>query len=262
MGERDSPIPSVLKSPKTKTTSKPLSRRVSFNDKDPETFFEPKRQVPTSVAAPAGSNEDSGPSTGVNYGPGPFHTNPIGGQSVYLPNPIAHFPSFPTFNTTAAYQPYLPYTPFHNNITAAPVIAMGDYQNTSPPNIGLNFQPPVPDTTYGPMQHTYVPRFDNGAFIVNPTSPGGNCVCYPSLPTMSLYPTQHVFVGNHSPIGAYYVTSPAVYYASCLTAVIFSPKTYTSQIQLGQAATRSHPERVQCGIKSSPCLITLTVSIE
>ncbi|KAM0222343.1 hypothetical protein ACHAPA_002557 [Fusarium lateritium] len=39
---------------------------------------------------------------------------------------------------------------------------MGDYQNAAPPVQGVHFQPPVPDTTYGPMQHVYVPRFDGG----------------------------------------------------------------------------------------------------
>ncbi|OTB06926.1 hypothetical protein M426DRAFT_54456 [Hypoxylon sp. CI-4A] len=28
--------------------------------------------------------------------------------------------------------------------------------------VGQHFQPPVPDTTYGPIPHTYHPRFDNG----------------------------------------------------------------------------------------------------
>lgn len=39
---------------------------------------------------------------------------------------------------------------------------MGDYQNAAPPVHGLHFQPPVPDTTFGPMQHVYVPRHDGG----------------------------------------------------------------------------------------------------
>ncbi|RBR25798.1 uncharacterized protein FIESC28_01391 [Fusarium coffeatum] len=39
---------------------------------------------------------------------------------------------------------------------------MGDYQNAAPPVHGLHFQPPVPDTTFGPMQHIYVPRHDGG----------------------------------------------------------------------------------------------------
>lgn len=37
---------------------------------------------------------------------------------------------------------------------------MAYYQNAGPPPSGVNFQPPVPDTTFGPIPHVYVPRFD------------------------------------------------------------------------------------------------------
>ncbi|KAI0383069.1 hypothetical protein F5Y04DRAFT_251758 [Hypomontagnella monticulosa] len=36
------------------------------------------------------------------------------------------------------------------------------YTTSFMPNQGQHFQPPVPDTTYGPIPHTYHPRFDNG----------------------------------------------------------------------------------------------------
>ncbi len=39
---------------------------------------------------------------------------------------------------------------------------MAYYRNAAPPPCGVNFQPPVPDTTFGPMPHVYVPRFDGG----------------------------------------------------------------------------------------------------
>lgn len=35
-----------------------------------------------------------------------------------------------------------------------------DYQNAAPPNLGMNYQPQVPDTTFGPMTHIHRPRFD------------------------------------------------------------------------------------------------------
>ncbi|XXH04702.1 hypothetical protein Hte_011124 [Hypoxylon texense] len=35
------------------------------------------------------------------------------------------------------------------------------YNITSMPSQGQHFQPPVPDTTYGPIPHTYHPRFDS-----------------------------------------------------------------------------------------------------
>ncbi|KAI0902258.1 hypothetical protein F4806DRAFT_490730 [Annulohypoxylon nitens] len=40
----------------------------------------------------------------------------------------------------------------------APAMAYASFM----PNQGQHFQPPVPDTTYGPIPHTYHPRFDNG----------------------------------------------------------------------------------------------------
>ncbi|KAI9167500.1 hypothetical protein HJFPF1_03628 [Paramyrothecium foliicola] len=57
---------------------------------------------------------------------------------------------------------YIGVHPQHPPQQHQPVGNMGDYQNTVPPPTGLNFQPPVPDTTFGPMQHVYVPRFDGG----------------------------------------------------------------------------------------------------
>jgi len=42
-----------------------------------------------------------------------------------------------------------------------PIFNMGDYyQNATPFNPGLNFQPQVPDTSNGPMVHVYQPRID------------------------------------------------------------------------------------------------------
>ena len=40
--------------------------------------------------------------------------------------------------------------------------AMASYSNAGPPPGGVHFQPPVPDSTFGPMPHVYVPRFDAG----------------------------------------------------------------------------------------------------
>ncbi|PNY25803.1 Uncharacterized protein TCAP_04264 [Tolypocladium capitatum] len=43
---------------------------------------------------------------------------------------------------------------------ASPIMA--SYSNAGPPPTGVNFQPPVPDSTFGPIPHVYVPRFDAG----------------------------------------------------------------------------------------------------
>lgn len=84
---------------------------------------------------------------------------------------------------------------------------MAYYRNSHPQ--GLHFQPPVPDTTYGPMTHIYVPRQDN---IAAPIVPGGPAqVCNPSgqwpaatqiqmamHPNTALVPVQHTsFVPSH-----------------------------------------------------------------
>ncbi|KAG5986444.1 hypothetical protein E4U43_005506 [Claviceps pusilla] len=58
-------------------------------------------------------------------------------------------------------QPAVPYiAPFQQQQQHQQRSIMGDYQNCAPPPTGVNFQPPVPDTTFGPIQHVYVPRFD------------------------------------------------------------------------------------------------------
>lgn len=50
------------------------------------------------------------------------------------------------------------------------LVNTGSTANMNQPNnhnIGpLNFQPQTPDTTFGPMLHTYIPRFDNGFHVV------------------------------------------------------------------------------------------------
>ncbi|KAL7923572.1 hypothetical protein ACQKWADRAFT_326045 [Trichoderma austrokoningii] len=61
--------------------------------------------------------------------------------TTYVGFPPQHLPSQHHFTTTAS---------------------MADYQNAAPMPSGFNFQPPVPDTTFGPIPHVYVPRFDGG----------------------------------------------------------------------------------------------------
>ncbi|KAJ4119957.1 hypothetical protein NW768_010547 [Fusarium equiseti] len=73
------------------------------------------------------------------------------------PNNITPSPSpTPTPITYIGVGPQSPALNLHQSNT------MGDYQNAAPPVHGLHFQPPVPDTTFGPMQHVYVPRHDGG----------------------------------------------------------------------------------------------------
>lgn len=88
-----------------------------------------------------------------------------------------------------------------------------DYQNGAPYHPqGLHFQPPVPDTTYGPMTHIYVPRHDGVAPHLVPGGPAQVCNPYSSAqwpvaahiqmgtrPTTALVPVQHAsFVPSYS----------------------------------------------------------------
>ncbi|PNP45031.1 hypothetical protein TGAMA5MH_03446 [Trichoderma gamsii] len=83
--------------------------------------------------------------------------------------PQTHFSPFSALPQTSAapFTPYVGFPPQHQHLplsqhhftTAA---SMADYQNAAPMPHGVNFQPPVPDTTFGPIPHVYVPHFDGG----------------------------------------------------------------------------------------------------
>jgi hypothetical protein len=107
------------------------------------------------------------------------------------------------------------------NLQAQPVFMMPDYQNAAPPTIGQNYQPPVPDTSMGPMHHTYIPRFDNQAgttFVAVPCGQVGfpsyyfvtNPACPPPAPRAVVVPGNYV----------YFRGDPVIYYASVLGNVI------------------------------------------
>lgn len=88
---------------------------------------------------------------------------------------------------------------------------MAYYRTTNNPQ-GLHFQPPVPDTTYGPMTHMYVPRHDNVAPHFVPGGPAQVCNPYSSAqwpaaahiqmvtrPTTAMVQVQHAsFVPSYS----------------------------------------------------------------
>ncbi|KAH8198108.1 hypothetical protein TruAng_007729 [Truncatella angustata] len=88
---------------------------------------------------------------------------------------------------------------------------MAGYGNGSMPNMGQHFQPPVPDTTYGPMVHTYRPRFDAGVQV----APGGGSAFVAQQPTPCTCP---------------YPTTPAP--APC---GIPMPQVFSLQVQTGMA---------------------------
>lgn len=140
----------------------------------------------TSIGAPAPATATTTATTvpGIQ----PYHnpagsTAALGFNQVYL-HGINAQSSFPTglpfaFNN----QPNLSYlqgginqagqpAPVFVANTANPTVAnmpeqLGGYQNSVPVNPGAtHYQPQTPDTSLGPMSHTYVPRFDAGGVVM------------------------------------------------------------------------------------------------
>ncbi|KAK6078542.1 hypothetical protein SCUP234_06165 [Seiridium cupressi] len=109
------------------------------------------------------------------------------------PNLVSHIHTCqPYFN------PYIVRTAF----VPPPIHTMADYGNGAMPNTGQNFQPPVPDTTYGPIPHVYRPRFDSGVQAMPGTGPAflppqsAPCTCpYPAAPAPVLFTPPQVQPG-------------------------------------------------------------------
>lgn len=210
-----------LKSPKTprrlKTGGEPL-RQVHFqtpgNTKTPASTSTspPFSSIPTTSTTPASASTDETtsvqpenfPQLGApplsTLGAGQWHTAVDPTQSVKLPGqPFAGFAPGqhqPAHFLRPQPQPQLfngPFSPLpqqHQQLPPAityighpqPLnIAMADYQNAAPMPAGINFQPPVPDTTFGPMPHVYVPRFD-GSYMPAAVQVGLPSVQFVSAP--------------------------------------------------------------------------------
>ncbi|KAK8089400.1 hypothetical protein PG997_004361 [Apiospora hydei] len=82
-------------------------------------------------------------------------------------------------------------SPFVRNPSSFIIANMAaDYGTGSMPNTGQHFQPPVPDTTYGPIPHVYHPRSDNSHRVVTvgTAMPGFNhsatCACHVQMGAM------------------------------------------------------------------------------
>ncbi|KAL7786740.1 hypothetical protein V8C37DRAFT_405198 [Trichoderma ceciliae] len=94
--------------------------------------------------------------------------------------------------------------------------AMADYQNAAPMPVGVNFQPPVPDTTFGPIPHVYVPRFD-GSYMPAAVQVGIPSVQFVSAPAAR--PTTAVVMPKAFYYNAYNAYNSYTYYASRPTAI-------------------------------------------
>ncbi|KAI1365242.1 hypothetical protein F5Y08DRAFT_338952 [Xylaria arbuscula] len=96
-----------------------------------------------------------------------LHSNP----SFPQPQPFPGHPGYPTYSNGAAQPPQVNMSTVGAGITPDPNAA--------------HYQPPVPDTTYGPYQYTYVPRSDPQFMMMNGMPPG----CY--APGAMPYPQVH-----------------------------------------------------------------------
>ncbi|KAK1971167.1 hypothetical protein LY78DRAFT_699525 [Colletotrichum sublineola] len=160
-----------MKSPKMKSATNSTSpRQVRFkNDSGGHGTFFPITQETEASAAPAFSDPEEGvgvfihtstnPSASVNLGHNFPAVIPHFGQAPHI-SPFIPQNSTHNVNEPSTFAPFGKYNPY--GLQAPHYVNMADYQNAAPPAGGLHFQPPVPDTSHGVMQHVYVPRFDNG----------------------------------------------------------------------------------------------------
>ncbi|KAM0254316.1 hypothetical protein ACHAQJ_006902 [Trichoderma viride] len=164
------------------------------------------------VAAAAPDNQpESFPQLGAApnsaFGTGQWHTSIDPTQSIKLPGqPFAggfapgftctpqhaHFLNNNNNNHNSPFSPlaqlstpitYIGGTPqHHHQHQPQPFTTMADYQNAAPMPAGVNFQPPVPDTTFGPIPHVYVPRFDGNNVVFTAVHVGLPSVQFVSAP--------------------------------------------------------------------------------
>ncbi|CAG9996542.1 unnamed protein product, partial [Clonostachys byssicola] len=156
-----------------------------------------------------------------SLGPGQWFTSTNASQSVSFPQQQQA--------QTATVQPvtYI-YPPTQQSyLVQQKTTAMAaDYQNTCPPPMGLNFQPPVPDTSMGPMNHLYVPRFDGGVVPV-----GNVAVRYPSSSFINCAPVNTTMIANVPMPQQYAMNRPYYYYG--VNGVPVQQPTYVVQPQAG-----------------------------
>ncbi|KAK7908353.1 hypothetical protein PG985_015656 [Apiospora marii] len=112
----------------------------------------------------------------VSYNNLPGHhrfADPSFSNTTFLPNHNLHHNNHfgvggqPFFTNTHYFSSFV-----RNPSFRIPSFFIGDmaenYNTGHMPNTGQHFQPPVPDTTYGPIPHVYHPRSDAGQRVVAP----------------------------------------------------------------------------------------------
>lgn len=165
---------------------------------------------------------------GPQLGPGQWFTSGNPGQSVsqtvHQPPAYAHLaaPFTPGFPHPAAPvnislphlqphpQPAYIYHPLQQHQPTNVVMA-ADYQNAAPMPQCVNFQPPVPDNSLGPMNHVYIPRFDGG---IAPQQAHGPPGLHVRLPPVQFIPTNppSTLANVIIPPKAFYLNGYVYYY--------------------------------------------------
>lgn len=178
------------------------SRQVHFDTPPPPPSSStppPTKAPPQQQQEPTKTQPDSFPQV---HNPLPYLNRPPSEQWYTAVDPTRSLNAQPAAQTT----PFWPFSFLQPQPQPQPQVsypvrtAMGDYQNCAPPPTGVNFQPPVPDSTYGTIPHVYVPRFD-GPFQVG------------SFPSSA--PPCLVSSGPPAPVGVM-VYGYTTYYASFL----------------------------------------------
>lgn len=189
----------------------------------------------TGIPAPSNGPAGAAPQLGFNQlythgipgqpfaaGLPPFQSYIPGQQPPFLFNTTTSFASYPTSINQPGQVP--PVSGGNNNAMAE------GYGNAFPNNNGVHFQPQVPDTSLGPMTHTYQPRFDNGcvaftqpAIVVCPPSSFVSAPP-PTLAPLPFAPLQPVRPVTFAPQPL--VVAPAV--APVMPTLIASAPVYTT----------------------------------
>ncbi|KAK2592514.1 hypothetical protein QQS21_009789 [Conoideocrella luteorostrata] len=201
------PKPSNPKIRRPKSTDDSLPRQVHFDQ--PKT----KTKTPPPGLAEPNTQPDSHPQVGL-----PHLNRPPSGQWYTAADPTRSVHCQPAFTNPAVPPGVAAATHFHpfpnslhhhqQHIIPGPTyfgLPTMDYQNCVPPPTGVNFQPPVPDTTFGPIPHVYMPRFDGPVqvgvpFSFVPSSLSPAAVAQPAVGPMPVQNTYAVPQPSYVPV--------------------------------------------------------------